>query len=158
MLLLNTALTVRAHEANSHARKGWESFTDAAIAALSRKQKCALFLCQLFINIALKQLCRSNLMSWLTCMEGFMVNEGLLGIPVALQSTKKRPRNMFRDKRSKVKSTKWILPSRGLVFLLWGKNAEQKKKLIDGQKHHILTAAHPSGLSANKVHYRHQSW
>ena len=40
---------------------------------------------------------------------------------------------------------------RGLVFLLWGRFAQQKSALIDRKKHHILTAAHPSGFSANKV-------
>ena len=35
VLLLNATLTVRAHEANSHARLGWQTFTDAAIKACS---------------------------------------------------------------------------------------------------------------------------
>lgn len=35
----------------------------------------------------------------------------------------------------------------GLVFLLWGKFAQQKKVLIDEIKHHILEAAHPSPLA-----------
>ncbi|WP_407430869.1 uracil-DNA glycosylase [Arcticibacter sp.] len=37
----------------------------------------------------------------------------------------------------------------GLVFLLWGKNAQAKIPLIDGEKHTILTAAHPSPYSAH---------
>jgi len=36
----------------------------------------------------------------------------------------------------------------GVVFLLWGNYAIEKSKLIDTQKHHILTATHPSPLSA----------
>ncbi len=36
----------------------------------------------------------------------------------------------------------------GLVFLLWGRYAQNKESLIDGQKHHILKAAHPSPFSA----------
>lgn len=36
-----------------------------------------------------------------------------------------------------------------VVFLLWGKFAQQKAELIDIKKHHILKAAHPSPLSAN---------
>jgi len=36
----------------------------------------------------------------------------------------------------------------GIVFLLWGKFAISKKKLIDTSKHHILTSVHPSPLSA----------
>lgn len=35
VLLLNATLTVRAHEANSHQKLGWNQFTDAAIKALS---------------------------------------------------------------------------------------------------------------------------
>ena len=35
VLLLNATLTVRAHEANSHQKLGWDQFTDAAIKALS---------------------------------------------------------------------------------------------------------------------------
>ncbi|XP_078154725.1 uracil dna glycosylase [Carex rostrata] len=77
VLLLNTVLTVRHHQANSHAKKGWEQFTDAVIQAISRERS-------------------------------------------------------------------------GVVFLLWGNSAQAKIKLIDASKHHILKAAHPSGLSANR--------
>lgn len=35
-----------------------------------------------------------------------------------------------------------------MVFLLWGKNAKQKKELITNPAHKILTAAHPSPFSA----------
>ena len=75
VLLLNATLTVRAHQAGSHQRHGWETFTDAAISALSQQRS-------------------------------------------------------------------------GLVFLLWGSYAIAKKSLIDTTKHHILTAPHPSPLSA----------
>lgn len=37
----------------------------------------------------------------------------------------------------------------GLIFMLWGRFAMAKQKLIDTGKHHILTAAHPSPLSAH---------
>jgi uracil-DNA glycosylase len=37
----------------------------------------------------------------------------------------------------------------GVVFLLWGKYAQEKKTLIDASKHFILEAAHPSPLSAH---------
>lgn len=37
VLLLNTVLTVRAHEANSHKNRGWESFTDAVIQFLNNR-------------------------------------------------------------------------------------------------------------------------
>ncbi|XP_042392891.1 uracil-DNA glycosylase, mitochondrial-like [Zingiber officinale] len=77
VLLLNTVLTVRNHQANSHAKKGWEPFTDAIIRTISQKKS-------------------------------------------------------------------------GVVFLLWGNSAQEKSRMIDGSKHHILKAAHPSGLSANR--------
>jgi uracil-DNA glycosylase len=40
------------------------------------------------------------------------------------------------------------LHKQGIVFLLWGKFAQNKALLIDANKHHILTAAHPSPFSA----------
>ncbi|PON83796.1 Uracil-DNA glycosylase [Trema orientale] len=77
VLLLNAVLTVRNHQANSHAKKGWEQFTDAVIKTVSQRKE-------------------------------------------------------------------------GVVFLLWGNCAQEKRRLIDESKHHILKAAHPSGLSANR--------
>lgn len=38
----------------------------------------------------------------------------------------------------------------GIVFLLWGKFAQDKQTLIDETKHHVLKAAHPSPFSADK--------
>lgn len=38
----------------------------------------------------------------------------------------------------------------GVVFLLWGKFAQEKQALIDETKHHVLKAAHPSPFSADK--------
>ena len=75
VLLLNATLTVRAHQAGSHQRHGWETFTDAAIQALSQQRS-------------------------------------------------------------------------GLVFFLLGSSAIAKKSLIDTSKHLVLTAPHPSPLSA----------
>src|SRR5690606_9691094 len=75
VLLLNATLTVRAHTPASHQGKGWETFTDRAIGALSGQRS-------------------------------------------------------------------------GIVFMLWGRFAKQKAALIDGGKHLVLTAAHPSPLSA----------
>ncbi|XP_021719861.1 uracil-DNA glycosylase, mitochondrial-like [Chenopodium quinoa] len=77
ILLLNTVLTVRNHQANSHAKKGWEQLTDAVIRTISEKR-------------------------------------------------------------------------RGVVFILWGNCAQEKVRLIDESKHHILKSAHPSGLSAHR--------
>jgi uracil-DNA glycosylase len=77
VLLLNTVLTVRAHEPGSHKGKGWEKFTDEIIRQVNAK-----------------------------------------------------------DDR--------------VVFLLWGAPAQKKIKLIDTDRHAIVTAAHPSPLSASK--------
>jgi len=44
VLLLNATLTVRAHQAGSHQKKGWEEFTDAAIRALAEKRENIVFL------------------------------------------------------------------------------------------------------------------
>lgn len=80
VLLLNATLTVRAHEAGSHQRKGWEIFTDNVIKTISKERE-------------------------------------------------------------------------GIVFLLWGGYAKKKSKLIDANKHHILTSGHPSPLSANRGYW-----
>lgn len=39
---------------------------------------------------------------------------------------------------------------RGLVFLLWGKPAQEKGSIIDPSRHHVLKAAHPSPFSADR--------
>ena len=80
VLLLNATLTVRAGEAGSHQKKGWEQFTDAIIQKISEEKE-------------------------------------------------------------------------DVVFLLWGGFAKKKAKLIDKNKHHILTSGHPSPLSANRGYW-----
>ncbi len=75
VLLLNTVLTVRAHQANSHQGKGWEIFTDAIIHVLNQQQK-------------------------------------------------------------------------PIVYMLWGRPAQTKVRMLDNEKHLILKAPHPSPLSA----------
>ncbi len=44
VMLLNTVLTVRMHQANSHRGRGWEEFTDATIAALNRQDRPIVFM------------------------------------------------------------------------------------------------------------------
>ncbi len=44
VLLLNATLTVQAHMAGSHQRKGWETFTDAAIHSLAEKKENLVFI------------------------------------------------------------------------------------------------------------------
>ena len=75
VLLLNTVLTVRAHQANSHRGIGWEEFTDAAIRAVD-------------------------------------------GV------------------------------NRPVVFMLWGRPAQNKKSMLHNPAHLVLEAPHPSPLSA----------
>jgi uracil-DNA glycosylase len=76
VLMLNATLTVRAKQAGSHQKKGWEEFTDNTILTLSEKKE-------------------------------------------------------------------------NLVFLLWGRFAQNKAQLIDSENHHILKAPHPSPFSAH---------
>ena len=80
VLLLNATLTVRAHQAGSHQKKGWELFTDTVIKIMSKEKE-------------------------------------------------------------------------NVVFLLWGGFAKQKMKLIDMDKHHVLSTGHPSPLSANRGYW-----
>ncbi len=75
MLLLNTSLTVEEGKPMSHAKIGWEQFTDAVIRKISTEKF-------------------------------------------------------------------------GVIFLLWGRFAQQKEALINTTKHIVLKAAHPSPLSA----------
>ncbi|WP_228409518.1 uracil-DNA glycosylase [Radiobacillus deserti] len=77
VLLLNTVLTVRDGQPNSHQKKGWETFTNRIIEVLNNR-------------------------------------------------------------------------SEPVIFLLWGKHAQDKQKLIHAQHHHILVAPHPSPLSARR--------
>ena len=84
VLLLNATLTVRAGEAGSHQKKGWEQFTDQAIKILAENRE-------------------------------------------------------------------------GIVFLLWGRYAQSKAAFIDGGRHHILKAPHPSPLAQGFLGCRHFS-
>lgn len=52
--------------------------------------------------------------------------------------------NTFTDSIIKLLNNK----EKPIVFVLWGKNARDKKKLIDTNKHFIIESAHPSPLSA----------
>lgn len=44
VLMLNTVLTVRAHQANSHQGRGWEQFTDAVIEAVNAQDRPIVFI------------------------------------------------------------------------------------------------------------------
>jgi len=60
VFLLNSVLTVRAGSAGSHARKGWETFTDSAIATLSREREHLVFILWGSYAIAKKALIDTN--------------------------------------------------------------------------------------------------
>ncbi|HRP89565.1 MAG TPA: uracil-DNA glycosylase [Edaphocola sp.] len=44
VLMLNTSLTVRAHQANSHSKIGWVSFTDAVLKTISERKENIVFI------------------------------------------------------------------------------------------------------------------
>jgi len=77
--------------------------------------------------------------------------EGVLLINTILTVNKNQPKShhgfgweIFSDNIIKYISANL----NNIVFLLWGADAIQKSKLIDTTKHHIITAPHPSPLSA----------
>jgi len=61
-------------------------------------------------------------------------------------SHQKKGWEIFTDAAIKALSDK----REGLVFMLWGAYAQKKGAIIDGSKHHVLTAAHPSPFAADK--------
>lgn len=60
VLLLNATLTVRANQAGSHQKKGWENFTDAVIRKLSNEKEHLIFLLWGNFAIAKKELIDQN--------------------------------------------------------------------------------------------------
>lgn len=77
--------------------------------------------------------------------------QGVLLLNSVLTVRKKMPAShagkgweMFTDKVIRQISTH----KQGIIFLLWGRYAQQKGKHIDTSKHTVLTAAHPSPFSA----------
>jgi len=54
--------------------------------------------------------------------------------------------HIFTDKIIKLLSDR----EKPVVFMLWGKNAQDKIKIIDTKKHFIIKSAHPSPLSAHR--------
>lgn len=62
------------------------------------------------------------------------------------QSHRKRGWEVFTDHVIKLLNNS----TQPLVFMLWGNNAKQKQALLTNQNHLVLTAAHPSPLSAYK--------
>jgi len=64
-------------------------------------------------------------------------------------SHQKKGWEQFTDEIIKIVSEK----KENIIFLLWGGFAKKKIKLIDKDKHHILTSGHPSPLSANRGYW-----
>lgn len=89
-----------------------------------------------------------NLMRW--------ANQGVLLLNATLTvrtheagSHQKKGWEQFTDAVIKILSDK----KESVVFLLWGGLAKQKAKLIDNERHHILSSGHPSPLSANRGYW-----
>mgnify|MGYP003327152777 FL=1 len=89
-----------------------------------------------------------DLMKW--------VNQGVLLLNSTLTVRKNKPgshQNVgwedFTDEIIKIISLK----KKNIVFLLWGNYAKKKSKLIDQNKHLILSSGHPSPLSANRGYW-----
>jgi len=61
-------------------------------------------------------------------------------------SHRKKGWEMFTDKVIQLLNDR----NDSVIFLLWGKNAQEKTKMITNKHHYILEAPHPSPLSARK--------
>lgn len=84
-----------------------------------------------------------NLTHW--AEQGVLLLNATLTVRAAeAGSHQNRGWEIFTDEIIKSLSEK----SEHIVFLLWGKYAQQKAALIDQKKHYVLTAAHPSPFSA----------
>lgn len=85
-----------------------------------------------------------NLMYW--AEQGVLLLNATLTVRASeAGSHQNRGWEIFTDEIIKALSDK----REHIVFLLWGKYAQQKAALIDQKKHYILTAAHPSPFSAH---------
>ena len=89
-----------------------------------------------------------DLMNW--------VNQGVLLLNSTLTVRKNSPGSHqnkgwedFTDEIINIISLK----KKNIVFLLWGNYAKKKSKLIDQNKHLILSSGHPSPLSANRGYW-----
>ena len=83
----------------------------------------------------------------------FLLNAGLTVEHKKANSHKKIGWHKFTDAVIKNISEK----REGIVFLLWGNFARQKKELIDTSKHHVLEAPHPSPLARGFLGCKHFS-
>ena len=96
-------------------------------------------------DIGLQTPSHGDLMSW--ARQGvFLLNASLTVRSGEPMSHAQIGWSIFTDQVIKTISDK----REKIVFLLWGKFAKEKKNLIDTTKHYVLTAAHPSPLSAHQ--------
>lgn len=86
-----------------------------------------------------------NLTSWAT--QGVLLLNALLTVR-ANQPTSHHHRGWEKFTDAVISKVSEQLD--GVVFLLWGRFAQEKQALIDTKKHHVLKAAHPSPFSASK--------
>lgn len=85
-----------------------------------------------------------NLLSW--AMQGvFLLNASLTVRAGEPMSHSKIGWSVFTNRVIEILSR----DKQHIVFMLWGKFAQEKIALINTNKHHVLTAAHPSPLSAH---------
>jgi uracil-DNA glycosylase len=98
VLLLNAVLTVRAHQANSHAGKGWETFTDAIIKVVSAKPDRVVFVLwgayarkkKALIDVSRHVIIESAHPSPLSASNGFFGSRPFSKINAALREAGKR--------------------------------------------------------------------
>jgi len=84
-----------------------------------------------------------NLEKW--CRQGVLLLNATLTVRAnQAGSHQNKGWEVFTDAAIKKLSDK----RNGLVFLLWGKYAQEKERIIDKNRHYILQAAHPSPFSA----------
>jgi len=101
VLLLNTVLTVRAHQANSHRNQGWELFTDQVIRTISDKRKDVIFVLwgkpaqtkQVLIDIKKHNVLKSSHPSPLSAYRGFLGCGHFKKINEILQKNNQTPIN-----------------------------------------------------------------
>tara|TARA_E500000178_G_C16934855_1_gene713505 strand:- start:76 stop:789 length:714 start_codon:yes stop_codon:yes gene_type:complete len=86
-----------------------------------------------------------NLKRWVTKEFIFLLNSSLTVVE-GVSNSHQKYWGQFTDKVIEYINEQ----NNGMVFLLMGANAISKKKLINADKHHILTCVHPSPLSANR--------
>jgi len=105
VLLLNTVLTVRAHEPHSHRGKGWEQFTDAAISAVAGKAEPVVFVLwgapaqkkSALIDPARHTILKAPHPSPLSAHSGFFGSRPFSAVNVVLESADSEPIDWCRS-------------------------------------------------------------